>query len=217
MVAKYSDLTEKELLVANELLLSRLGVVLSSHDWKETLFLQVNERKIQEIVESTQSMIDAFNKTVSPSVHAGSLDATPSSAVVSTHKEGAEQVRIFISLFVNEGASIENWEAAVLGLQSYTFGRPVYEEKQHCEELLRSKSDLRNEGYAVIDVDADMIIRRPNNASLKDKFGNELLTLRQGAISLRNIKGFVHGDNTAFYVLQARGLVKVESYMRIFD
>lgn len=216
-MGKYGKLSDEEILAANQLLLERLQDVLGGYDWDDTLFLKVNKKRIEDICLSTKELVDSLARNSAPGLFPTEADSMVSSEY--SEKDAVDQgyVRIFVSLFVNEGSEIGHWEGAVCGLQSYTFGRPVYERRKNCEELIRSKSNTMNEGYAIIDVSPDMLIKRPESRRLRDRFDNELVTLRQGAIVMRNIRGFVHGDGRGFYKFYARKLVKINSYELIFD
>lgn len=184
------NLYEKSIEV-NRKLVAVLDTLLTSGNWEASLFLKATAKQIQQLREKAEQLL---------------ITATGSGALIRakelTEKDGYRKV--FISVYQAEGTNLQQWNHTLKSLMEYSISRPVYGNEETVKALIRSKTDKQKEGYVVVYIQEENIIRMPGKEA-SDRLGNELLTLKTGAVKLENIIEFVHCNQS--YELQEKGLV----------
>ncbi|MCK4608483.1 MAG: Dot/Icm secretion system protein IcmQ [Gammaproteobacteria bacterium] len=186
-------LEEKE---ASVKLVALLDDLLSKEDWESSLLLKAAKKRIEALLEEAKQVATELN---------GTLIATTHEPTKFELKEN--QVKVYISLYQTEGASIKSWQNMLRSLGRYSMTRPVYEDEAHVREVVRSKPDALRHAYAVVAVEKTAIIDRERTPV--DKFGHHLLTLKENTVKLSNIIEFVHA-NSKRYVFQQDRLVLID-------
>lgn len=113
----------------------------------------------------------------------------------STSPTGAAgQTTVYISLFQADAENIIQWEKTLKRIGEYSLSRPIYRKVEHVAQMIRTRPDPRKEAYAAVSVADESIIRGYAGKKETDVNGNEILTLKEGAMKSSNIQQFVHGD-----------------------
>ena len=168
----------------NRELLAILNELLAAGDWESSLFLKVASKRVKALRDEAQALLDQA---------ATQQDAQGVSDVL---REGHEKV--FISLYQAAGNDIQKWHNTLKGLALNNVGRPVYQNEDHVQASIRARGNQVCEGYAVVQIKTSNLMKMPDGRVPKDRYGNELLTVRENAVSLENIREFVHA-NDQFY------------------
>lgn len=94
---------------------------------------------------------------------------------------------IYLALYQMQGHKIELWVNALANLKEYCVTRPAYKQESHVRELVDSKRS-RNEAYVKVWVKTEDI----TSAVAVDRFGHEVVTIREGSARPEHIIEFVH-------------------------
>lgn len=127
-------------------------------------------------------------------------------SVASDFENLPDYLTVYISLYMSDGMNISKWEKFLLTLSSNFASRPIYKVEEDIRSILRAKENKSNDAYIVAHVKTQDII--PSNATSPptDKFGHELIVLRQGSVQPRNISQFIHP--TGRYLFKDGRLIK---------
>ncbi len=85
--------------------------------------------------------------------------------------------------------TVSKWEILLNSIETQAINRPAYINEEFARAELRSASQKFNEAYVSIFVKETDIL---TSANLVDRHGNQLVTLKDGAIKKENIFHFVH-------------------------
>ncbi len=168
---------EQCLQVAEELV-ATADEVIKAGDWQSSLFLRNTIKPIVKIREQALELIASLQAN------------TELDEVAAPNINSAEQI-IYISLFQNQGFDMRCWEMQLRCLHKYMLGRPVYAEHDDAEKVIRMHSARAREAYVAVAVDQANV---QVNASRQDKYGNQILTISDGAVKPERILEFVHLD-----------------------
>ncbi|MGB6976825.1 MAG: Dot/Icm secretion system protein IcmQ, partial [Gammaproteobacteria bacterium] len=111
-----------------------------------------------------------------------------------------EQVIAYVSIFQMEGNNLHKWINTLKMLDHYSQSRPVYRTEEQVRAIIRTKSEQLREAYVVIEIKENDIIPLSAGRTAVDRLGNELLTLKRGAIQPENIIEFVHSEHRYDFV-----------------
>lgn len=103
-----------------------------------------------------------------------------------------EYVEVYVSLYQAEGANVAKWQTVVNSLAGYNLTRPVYKSEADIQEAIRSKEFKQNDAYVAVKIRKDDIMPPFTEKPPVDRYGHELLVLREGAVHQENISRFVH-------------------------
>lgn len=175
-------------------LVSVLQNVLNQTGWESSLFLKTIYKKLQQLLSEAEEVIGESE---------GENDAGISGAKnQKILKEGF--VQIYVLLYQFEGSKMQNWLYAIKNLLGHTTTRSAYKNEKEVQEFIRSKKQTDRYGYAIVNLhQSNIYIVDPKPM---DILNHELLTLKEGSITLDNIVGFVHG-NKRYYDFQGDNLV----------
>ena len=168
----------------NRKLVKILDDLLGAGDWEGSLFLRATSKRLRELRTDAQQLYDKATGVALPAT------ARP----LAQDREGF--VKVFISLYQAAGSDLDRWKYLLKTLHEQSITRPCYREEQHARTLLRGKSDIQREGYAILYVKESDIIQM--SAAQQDRLGQALLTLKEGAVREENIIGFVHANKTLY-------------------
>lgn len=181
----------------NRQLIHLLDDLLQAGNWEESLLLRTVNKQIHQLREKAEKLLQEATSIE----HDQHYQA----------QEKAGFVKVFISLYQTDGNNLEKWHLTLKALSEYSISRPVYFSEEHVNMLIRSKADIYREAYVVVLVKPVDIIHLAADKTAKDRFGNELVTLKVSAIKLENIVEFVHGRNR--YEYESEGLVLKDQLM----
>ncbi len=173
---------ETKLLVAAKNFLAALDKAIASGSWNETNFVLIVGKKLKEMRDNLAEDIKKAedNSGFSPDELAKNL------AMQSSLRE------VFISLYSLEGAKLTSWEQILVNLRRQMVSRPVYAKEEEVISFIKTKEKKINEAYVSIFVKEEDILQvRPDKIQV-DKLGQQLLVLKDNAVSLDCINYFVH-------------------------
>lgn len=178
-------------------ILTSLRELLERGPWANSAFLRVLGKKIQKIHDDFSARVESARQGSSHQSAQHNLKQEPSE----TQKE------VFVALYSSDGANLESWEKILINLPRQTISRPVYGEEEAIQKILKDKKTPVNDAYVVIYIDqASLLITTPDKTP-KDRFGTELLTLKNKALSLDQMLRFVH--TSGVYTYKKGRLIKV--------
>jgi intracellular multiplication protein IcmQ len=169
-----------------------LDKLLSTGSWESSLFLKNANKRLQDLRSQAQQLVDAHNKDEMRSAAQKARELEPGI------------IKIYISLYQTEGADLQRWLHSLKALAIYNVSRPTYRNEHNVRETIASKAEMQRHGYAVVLIHESDVI--PIDPVPVDTLGHELLILKEGAIQLSNIIGFVHA-NRKKYLFQNNQLV----------
>jgi hypothetical protein len=138
------------------------------------------------------------------------LESHPITAVtkedVGAAAETQNDLLVYVYLYNAQGAVLRSWSSMLMPkiFYEHSVNRPIYSDKTHIENVLRSKANRQQHAYLTISVKSDDIV---STAHLTDALGNPLVKVREGKLDFKKLVSFTHNDQD--YMLDARGeLVK---------
>ena len=113
---------------------------------------------------------------------------------------------VYVSIYCSDGNNLTAWERVILNLPKQYISRPIYVREQDAQKAAKAKPLFINEGYVAVFVDKKSIFEQDSDAfALQDKFGFELLNLKDRAIDLSKIYFFWH--NSKQYLFKNQSLI----------
>lgn len=170
-------------------IIENLDVLIENKNWENSLALKVVQSRIVTYRDSLQQEIETYTEQVTQDAELG------------TNTEVAlpdGQVAVFICLYKSFGDDVVQWEKALAHFSGHVLGRPIYATEAAAGKFINSKENREPEGYIELWVAKDMIIDLPASRALFDKFGNPLLTLKQGVLSAAQIQYFTSGTGKRY-------------------
>lgn len=163
-------------------LIKILDEVHSKADPNAGLFLKTAGEKIAGLKQNAEALLNELQGKGASS----EIQATASSV------EG--QTLVYVSLFQTDPESIDKWQKTLRRISEYSLARPIYRKVEHIEQMIRSRPDPRKEAYVAVWIRDDDVISGYAGKMAQDQMGNDLVTVKEGAVKPENIKQFVHGD-----------------------
>lgn len=161
--------------------------LLTTGDWENSLFLRASASRLKELRSQAQQLSEAKEE----GSEIGEFD-------FSQHKPlESGFVRVFVTIYQVEGANLQNWLNVIKALHEHSVTRPVYRKEEHAQKFVRSKMDIGRHGYVIVNIREDSIYQL-GKGPVVDAFGNELLSLKEKAIRLENIVGFIHANKKRY-------------------
>ncbi|WP_131781032.1 Dot/Icm secretion system protein IcmQ [Legionella gresilensis] len=155
--------------------------------WDTSNFLKVIGKTLQDYHNELTKLYNESNELKAKSNQLLGRETNPN------------QQEVFISLYTSDGSNIQAWERIILNLPRQMISRPIYANEEDVKNLIKSKENKLNEGYIAIFVDKNSILNLPPDKMPQDRFGKQLLTLRDRSLDLNNIHYFVHLSGTYRY------------------
>jgi intracellular multiplication protein IcmQ len=168
----------------NRELLAILDELLAAGDWESSLFLKVASKRVKALRDEAQALLEQATTSQS------------SQESADTVREG--YIKVYISLYQADGNDLKKWQNTLKGLALNNVGRPVYESEDHVKASIRARGNPSCEGYASVQIKTSDLMKMPDGRVPKDRYGNALLTVRENAVSLENIKEFVHANGQVY-------------------
>lgn len=117
---------------------------------------------------------------------------------------GPDEAVVYVYLFNVNGLTFSSWRNMV-GKQvfyEYSVNRPIYSEKAHIEELMRTKRSKEQHAYLAVVIKKTEILKPVSETSVKDAVGNPLIKIKEGCLHTEKLLAFVH--NGRVYVLDEK-------------
>ncbi len=111
---------------------------------------------------------------------------------------------VYVYLYNAQGTILRTWQTLLTPrvFYEYSVNRPIYQEKNHIESLIRTKTNKQQHAYLTVKINqADVVSNK--NAVGKDAVGNPILKIREGSLRFENFVAFTHNGHD--YKLNAQG------------
>jgi intracellular multiplication protein IcmQ len=176
--------------------------LLGKHDWKRSKLLIAYAKELQSLKD--QSLL--FHKNLLQEIAQDTqMSEQLASGITSSIVVGDQNAqKIYVNMYQSTGSRLEIWERLIVGINMSSFGRPIYAQEDQVKQLIASKENLANEGYVIVLVNNEDIIK---GQTTTDSLGNKMLYIKQGQIKSQNVLGFVHA-NSVYYQFQEKRLVR---------
>jgi intracellular multiplication protein IcmQ len=163
-------------------LIRGLDKLIAEGQWDGGLFFQAAGKKLRDLSEKLKKELQLEgNEDVS---------ATEMKDLVKQH---SGLIEIYISLYNADGRNIKKWEVVLASLAKQLVSRPIYKKEKDIKDSIATKENPINDAYAVAYI-SEMDILTPSFRDKKpiDRFGHELLVLKENSLKLENITKLVH-------------------------
>jgi len=160
-------------------ILKALDDALEKGPWNESNFLRVIGKNLKDIRDNFAREMETDAGGQGADKQGGRL-------------ERSGQKEVFISLYSSEGSEIHSWERILANLPRQIISRPVYAEEEDVKFLIKSKENKYNEAYVAIFINESDLLQLSSDKIPMDKFGKQLMALKDRAVQLENITRFVH-------------------------
>ncbi len=121
------------------------------------------------------------------------------------HEEDATgKILAYVYLYNAQGAVLRSWLTLLTPrvFYEYSVNRPIYNEKNSIESLIRSKPNKQQHAYLTVKINQNDILSLPESAP-KDALGSALGKIREGSLRFENLVAFTH--NGQDYGLSLQG------------
>lgn len=164
-----------------------LDGLLKAGNWESSLFLKASSGRLRELRNEAKNLAQIDQGDEATSLAAAFDRPVPPG-----------YIQVYISLFQLEGSNFQIWHRTVKALTEHSITRPIYKDVKFAQEFIRSKADIDHHGYVIVNIkDSDVFkLEQPS----MDGLGHELLTIKEGAVKLENIIGFVHANKKRYLV-----------------
>jgi Dot/Icm secretion system protein IcmQ len=187
-----AEYKESAIVELGEKLAKILDKLLETGDWDTSLFLRSSSKRLRQLRD--EALRIATKTDTGTNVAKTSYRKAPSSGYV----------QVYVSIYQVNCKNLQDWQNALKALVEHSASRPTYLDEDNVRQLIRSKTDIDKHGYVIINVKDSEIYS--TGQIVLDNFGSRLVTLKDGAIKLENIVGFVHG-NREQYSFQNNALI----------
>ena len=142
MIKKKND---DKLTSAAKEFISSIDKTLDDKVWDQSFLLKNTRKHLNEIKDEVQQVLDKSAESL---------------VEVEREKDSlqADHVKVYVSLYQQDGRSILKWQASLLALNSCSFGRPIYLEEEFARALIVNKGEPQEEGYVVVAVKDDDVL-----------------------------------------------------------
>jgi intracellular multiplication protein IcmQ len=188
--------------VFNKKLISILDNVIEKGHWEDTLFLQATGKKLREFRERLKSELNLSSEESRPS-------SSPHHRYIKEKKTNQTSLLVFILIYCAEGTNLRQWETVINSLATHSMTRPIYKNESDVQTVIRGKANKQNDAYVALSI-TENDISPPFSAKIPvDRYGNELVVLKEGVVHQNNIEYFMHTSGR--YIFQNGKLVRLES------
>jgi intracellular multiplication protein IcmQ len=195
-------LSNKNDSVFNKKLIAILDKIIEKGYWEDTLFLQAAGKKLRELRERLKGDLD---------ISEGPFEEEPTLIHRYTSKKTATSHKtqlVFILLYSAEGNNLKQWENIINSLTAHSMTRPIYKNETDVQAVIRNKSNRQNDAYIAFAITENDISPPFNNKTPVDRYGNELIVLKEGVIHPNDVEYFIHSSGR--YLFQTGKLIRVE-------
>ena len=170
----------------NKRLVTVLDDLLAAGNWEASLFLKATAKQVKELRDRANQLL---------------LEVAGISNIVSAQQtqERVGQIKVFISVYQTEHNNLGKWHQTLKALTEYSVSRPVYRDEEHVKQMIRAKENILREAYAVAYVKETDVIALPSGRVARDRWNNELLTLKPGAVRTTDIIEFAHAEKCYYF------------------
>jgi intracellular multiplication protein IcmQ len=168
-----------------------LNKLAQSPNFSQSTFLTLIQKQLIQLSED-------FNQAVQNTYFVE--EATPQ-----LEQELPNHELVFISIYCSDGSNLSAWERVISNLPKQYISRPIYLREQDAQKMAKSRPIVINEGYVAVYVDKNAIFETGSDMVMQDKFGNQLLSLKDRAIDLKKVSFFWNSSKQ--YSLKEQALI----------
>lgn len=119
-------------------------------------------------------------------------------------QQAEDEAVVYIYLFNAQGSQLNAWQKMIgpKVFYEYSVNRPIYSEKAHVEEFIRSKISKVQHAYVSVHVKKQFLIP---TSEIKDSLGHPLIKVKEGALDINNMVALTHNEHD--YVLNNQGIL----------
>ena len=173
---------EAQLLKTAKEFLAALDKAIASGSWDETNFVLILGRKLREMRTNLAEDIAKFEDKKDFSADFLSKNLAMKNSLQ----------EVFISLYSLDGVKLQTWEQIIINLRKQMVSRPVYATEKDVIAIIKTKEKKINEAYVSVFINKEDILNIPVDKAPVDKLGQNMLVLKDNAISLDHINYFAH-------------------------
>lgn len=180
-------------------LIRELDDLITKGNWDGSLFYQSIGRKLREFSEQYKKELNIQPEDIIPVTPTEMMDIV---------KQKSGLVEIYVSVYCTEGRNIKKWELVLSNLLRQIVSRPIYKREKDIRDVINSKENAINDAYVVAYV-TEMDILKPSfrDKALLDRFGHELMRLKDDALKSENITKLMHQSGE--YAYRKGNLIKL--------
>lgn len=162
-------------------LLKTLDAAINEGQWEGSLFFQAAGKKLRDLRDSIKKElnVDIENQPITK-------------AVVEQAKQFSGLIDVYVSLYSAEGNNINKWEIILSNISRQAISRPIYKKEKDIREMISAKENSTTDAYIIAYVSENTITKSLTGKPLLDRYGHELLVLKENAIRTENIAKFIH-------------------------
>ncbi len=160
--------------------------LIAEGQWEGSLFFEIAGKKLRDLRDRLNKKLELMG----PSASQKNSTLTNNQPAISH----SGLIEIYISLYNAEGNNLKKWEIILASLNRQIVSRPIYKKEKDIADIIKAKNNTMNDGYAIAYV-SETDIMRPQSALDKipiDRYGHELITLKEHVLKPENITKFVH-------------------------
>lgn len=163
-------------------LIRALDEAIAKGNWEGGLFFQAAGKKLRTLSEKLKKELED-NGQKPPTAE----------EMIDLAKQKSGLVEVYISVYCTEGRSIPRWESVLGNLPKQVVGRPIYKREKDVKDIIRTKENPVNDGYVVAYI-TEMDILKPSfkEKAAVDRFGHELIRLKDNVLKPENITKLIH-------------------------
>jgi intracellular multiplication protein IcmQ len=176
-------LTDEEVQKSLEVL-KAIDKALGEGPWDKSLLLKAIGKKLQDARErfiedlDLQKIIDQVSTSQATAIQQTTL--------------GADFTEVYVSLYQAYGSNIPKWATILTSLTQLSITRPIYKNEEDIKASIRGKDFQANDAYVAVKIRKDDVMPAPGDKVPVDRFGRELMMLKENVIRPENITRFVH-------------------------
>ena len=185
---------------ANLDILKALDEAIEKGPWEHNLFFRGIGKKLRDIRDRFERELGLGELRNQLS---GSSDKRNAAPTVTTSDQFTT---VYISLYQAEGSNLQKWASVITNLTDNAISRPVYKNEEDIQAAIRAKEYKLNDGFIAVNVPHETLVKPFGDKPPLDRFGRELLVLKENAVKIENILYFVHVSGR--YTLRGNTLVR---------
>lgn len=178
-------------------LIKILDTAIAEGKWDGGLFFQAAGKKLRDLRDRIKS---ETNIDVAQPI---------TQTTVNTVMKYSGLIDVYVSLYCAEGNNIQRWETVLSSISRQAITRPIYKKEKDVRDVISAKELKINDAYIIAYVTENSITKTLSGKPLVDRFGHELLVLKENSIVVDNIAKFIHSSGE--YTYEKGKLLKLNS------
>lgn len=178
-------------------LIKALDTAITEGHWDGGIFFQATGKKLRDLRDALKRDIDLDINS----------ETGINQATVNQVMKYSGLIDVYVSLYSAEGYNIHKWEMILSSIGRQSVSRPIYKKEKDVREMINAKETPVNDAYIIAYVSENSITKPYSGKPVLDRFGHELLVLKENSIVAENIAKFIHKSGE--YTFEKSRLVKL--------